>query len=234
MKFNVLTLFPNMFSGFLGESLMKRAIENNLMDIEITDIRDYSRNKHRKVDDYPYGGGKGLVMGPEPIILAHEGISKLEKSRTIFLSPGGKVLTQAKVRELREYDQLILICGHYEGIDQRAIELIVDEELSIGDYILTGGELPAMVLMDAVGRYVEGVVGSMESVLEDSLTDGLLKYPQYTNPREYRGLEVPEVLLSGHHRKIVEWRKEQSILRTRRSRPDLWRKYIRLQKKEGK
>lgn len=234
MKIDVLTLFPNMFSSFLSESLMKRAIENNHMDIEITDIRDYSTNKHRKVDDYPYGGGKGLVMSPEPIVGAYAVITKLEKSRTIFLSPGGKVLTQEKLEELSGYDQLILLCGHYEGIDQRAIELIVEEEISIGDYILTGGELPAMVLMDGVSRFIEGVVGSMESVQEDSLSDGLLKHPQYTNPRDFRGLEVPEVLLSGHHKNIETWRKVQSQERTRKCRPDLWRKHLRKKNKEGK
>lgn len=233
MRIDVLTLFPGMFDSFMGESLMKRALAKGFLSVGFTDIREYSTNKHHKVDDYPYGGGKGLVMSPEPVVAAFESIEITGCGKTIFLSPGGKVLTQEKLKELSGYDQLILICGHYEGLDQRAIDLIADEEISIGDYILTGGEVPAMVLMDGVSRYVDGVVGSMESVLEDSLTDGLLKYPQYTNPRTFRGEDVPDVLLSGHHQNIATWRKEQSHLRTRKQRPDLWRRYLRSKKKEG-
>ena len=233
MRIDVLTLFPGMFDSFMGESLMKRALAKGFLSVGFTDIREYSTNKHHKVDDYPYGGGKGLVMSPEPVVAAFESIEKTGCGKTIFLSPGGKVLTQEKLKELSGYDQLILICGHYEGLDQRAIDLIADEEISIGDYILTGGEVPAMILMDGVSRYVDGVVGSMESVLEDSLTDGLLKYPQYTNPRTFRGEDVPDVLLSGHHQNIATWRKEQSHLRTRKQRPDLWRRYLRSKKKEG-
>lgn len=233
MKIDVLTLFPEMFNSLLSESLIRKAIQRELIDIRLTDIRDFSTNKHHKVDDAPYGGGKGLVMGAEPIVSAFEAIKKETSSRTIFLSPGGKVLDQKKLVELSAYDQLILICGHYEGIDQRVIDLIVDEEISIGDYVLTGGELPAMVLIDGVSRHIDGVVGSKESVLEDSLSDGLLKHPQYTVPRVFRGLEVPEVLLSGHHENIAKWRNEKSIERTRKKRPDLWRKYSR-KKKEGK
>lgn len=234
MRIDVLTLFPEMFGSLLSESLISKAISRKLLEIGLTDIRDHTTNKHRKVDDAPYGGGKGLVIGVEPIVLAHESIEKKERTRTIFLSPGGKVLTQKKLEELSGYDQLILICGHYEGIDQRAVDLIVDEEISIGDYILTGGELPAMVLIDGVARHVDGVVGSKESVLEDSLSDGLLKYPQYTTPRVFRGVEVPEVLLSGHHGNIAGWRVEQSLERTRKYRPDLWRSYTRKKKKEEK
>ena len=232
MKIDVLTLFPEMFNSLLSESLIRKAIQRELIDIRLTDIRDFSTNKHHKVDDAPYGGGKGLVMGAEPIVSAFEAVTKETNSRTIFLSPGGKVLDQKKLVELSAYDQLILICGHYEGIDQRVIDLIVDEEISIGDYVLTGGELPAMVLIDGVSRHIDGVVGSKESVLEDSLSDGLLKHPQYTVPRVFRGLEVPEVLLSGHHENIAKWRNEKSIERTRKKRPDLWRKYSR-KKKEG-
>lgn len=232
MKIDVLTLFPEMFNSLLSESLIRKAIQRELIDIRLTDIRDFSTNKHHKVDDAPYGGGKGLVMGAEPIVSAFEAVVKETSSRTIFLSPGGKVLDQKKLVELSGYDQLILICGHYEGIDQRVIDLIVDEEISIGDYVLTGGELPAMVLIDGVSRHIDGVVGSKESVLEDSLSDGLLKHPQYTVPRVFRGLEVPEVLLSGHHENIAKWRNEKSIERTRKKRPDLWRKYSR-KKKEG-
>lgn len=233
MKIDIMTLFPEMFVSPMSESLLKKAIQKSLIEISFVDIRDFSTNKHRKVDDYPFGGGKGLVIGVEPVVLAYESIKKHPKSKTIFLSPGGKVLNQDKLKELSEYDQLILLCGHYEGVDQRAIDMIVDEEISIGDYILTGGELPAMILIDGVSRYVEGVVGSMESVLQDSLSDGLLKHPQYTMPRNFRNLEVPEVLLSGHHKNIEEWRKEQSHIRTRKNRPDLWRKYLK-KKKEVK
>lgn len=233
MRIDVMTLFPEMFESPLKESLLKKAIEKSIIDISFTNIRDFSTNKHHKVDDYPYGGGKGLVISPEPVILAFESIEKRPRTKTIFLSPGGKVLSQEKLKELSCFDQLILLCGHYEGIDQRAIDTIVDEEISIGDYILTGGELPALVLIDGVSRYVEGVVGSKESVLEDSLSDGLLKYPQYTNPRNFRNMEVPEILLSGHHKKIQEWRIEQSYKRTKINRPDLWRKYLK-NKKEVK
>ncbi|MDD2370775.1 MAG: tRNA (guanosine(37)-N1)-methyltransferase TrmD [Firmicutes bacterium] len=233
MKVDILTLFPDMFDSPLKESLLKKAIENSILEVCFTNMRDYSTNKHHKVDDYPYGGGKGLVISPEPVVLAYESIEKKPNSKTIFLSPGGKVLNQKKLKELSQFDQLILLCGHYEGIDQRAIDMIVDEEISIGDYILTGGELPALVLIDGVSRYLDGVVGSKESVLEDSLSNGLLKYPQYTNPRKFREIEVPEVLLSGHHKKIEEWRLDQSYKRTKISRPDLWHKYLK-NKKEVK
>jgi len=233
MRVDILTLFPGMFESPLKESLLKKAIDNDILNISFTNIRDYSTNKHHKVDDYPYGGGKGLVISPEPVILAYESIEKRTNTKTIFLSPGGKVLSQDKLKELSHYDQLILLCGHYEGIDQRAIEIIVDEEISIGDYILTGGELPALVLIDGVSRYLNGVVGSKESVQEDSLSNGLLKYPQYTNPRKFRNKEVPEILLNGHHKNIENWRKEQSYKRTQINRPDLWQKYL-INKKEGK
>ncbi|MCI0502037.1 MAG: tRNA (guanosine(37)-N1)-methyltransferase TrmD [Fusobacteria bacterium] len=226
MKYEVMTLFPGMFEGIIEESLIKKAIAKDIIEINLHDFRKFSKNKHNKVDDYPYGGGKGLVISPEPIIAAYNSLNLLENKKTIFLSPAGKKLTQEKVLELSQYDQLILICGHYEGIDERVIELIVDEEISIGDYILTGGEIPAMVLIDAVSRYVDGVVGSKESVLEDSLSNGLLKYPQYTMPRSFEGLEVPEVLLSGHHENIAKWRKEKSFERTKNKRPDLWEEYI--------
>ena len=226
MKYEVMTLFPGMFEGIIEESLIKKAIAKDIIEINLHDFRKFSKNKHNKVDDYPYGGGKGLVISPEPIIAAYNSLSLLENKKTIFLSPAGKKLTQETVLELSQYDQLILICGHYEGIDERVIELIVDEEISIGDYILTGGEIPAMVLIDAVSRYVDGVVGSKESVLEDSLSNRLLKYPQYTMPRSFEGLEVPEVLLSGHHENIAKWRKEKSFERTKNKRPDLWEEYI--------
>ncbi len=232
MKIDVLTLFPEMFDSPLSASLLKKAIDNYILEISFTNIRDFSTNKHHKVDDYPYGGGKGLVIKPEPVVLAYESIEKKLNSKTIFLSPGGKVLNQEKLEELSKFDHLILLCGHYEGIDQRAIDLVVDEEISIGDYILTGGEIPALVLIDGVSRYLEGVVGSKESVMEDSLSNGLLKHPQYTNPRNFRDKEVPEILLNGHHKNIKEWRKEQSYIRTRINRPDLWRKYLKKKKEE--
>lgn len=227
MKIDVLTLFPNMFSSFTEESLLKKAIDKKILEIDLIDFRTFSTNKHHKVDDYPYGGGKGLVISPEPIIEAYNSLSLKENKRTIFLSPGGEKLTQGKVKELSSYEELVLICGHYEGVDERVIDLITDEEISIGDYVLTGGELPAMVLIDAVSRYIDGVVGSKESVLKDSLSDGLLKYPQYTYPRSFAGLEVPEVLLSGHHENIEKWRKEKSIKRTKNKRPDLWAEYLK-------
>lgn len=231
MKIDILTLFPNMFTSFMSESLLKKAIDKNLLEINLVNFRDFSTNKHHKVDDKPYGGGEGLVLAPEPIVEAYNSLTFKKNKRTIFLSPGGKRLNQEKVVELSKYDQLILLCGHYEGVDERVIDLIIDEEISIGDYVLTGGELGAMVLIDSVTRYVDGVIGKKESVLEDSLTNGLLKYPQYTNPRSFLNQDVPEVLLSGHHENISRWRKEKSKERTKNKRPDLWEEYL---KKEGK
>ena len=225
MKIDVLTLFPEFFSSPLNESLLNKAINKDLLSVNRINIRDFSQNKHHKVDDYPYGGGQGMVMAVEPIILAYESIPKEKNSKTIFLSPQGQLLTQAKAKRLAAYDQLILLCGHYEGVDERAIDLIVDEEISIGDYILTGGELPALVLIDAISRHIDRVVGSKTSVEEDSLSDGLLKYPQYTMPRSFRGEEVPEILLSGHHENIENWRRDLSLKRTQNKRPDLWASY---------
>ncbi|AMP20582.1 tRNA (guanine(37)-N(1))-methyltransferase [endosymbiont 'TC1' of Trimyema compressum] len=234
MKIDVLTLFPEFFSSPLNESLLKKAIDKDLLSVNRINIREFSQNKYHKVDDYPYGGGQGMVMAVEPIVLAYESIPKEKNSKTIFLSPQGQLLTQAKAKDLAAYDQLILLCGHYEGVDERAINLIVDEEISIGDYILTGGELPALVLIDAISRHIDGVVGSKTSVEEDSLSDGLLKYPQYTMPRSFRGEEVPEILLSGHHKNIENWRRELSLRRTQNKRPDLWASYNNKLKKEGK
>ena len=234
MKIDILTLFPDFFSSPLSESLLKKAIDKNLLTVNRIDIRSFSQNKHHKVDDYPYGGGQGMVMAVEPVVLAHESIHKEGHSKTIFLSPQGQLLTQEKAKSLASFDQLILLCGHYEGVDERAIDLVVDEEISIGDYILTGGELPALVLIDAISRHIDGVVGSKASVEEDSLSDGLLKYPQYTMPRSFRGANVPEVLLSGHHKNIENWRRELSLKRTKNKRPDLWASYNRKLEKEGK
>lgn len=219
MKFNVLTLFPEMFEP-IKESIIKRAQENNLIEINLINIRDFSKNKHKKVDDYPYGGGAGMLIRPDVVYDAYQSIEDKENAKVIYLSPQGKVLTQNKVKELSKEKNLVLLCGHYEGIDQRVLEEIVDEEISIGDYVLTGGEIPAMVLIDTVSRYVEGVINT-ESVDEESFSKGLLEYPQYTRPEVFLDKKVPEVLLSGHHSNIEKWRKEQSIKNTKNKRPEL-------------
>ena len=218
MRFDVLTLFPEMFDS-LEKSIIGRARKNGIININLINIRDFSQNKHKKVDDTPYGGGNGMVMMPDVVYRAYESIKK-EKSKVIYLSPQGKKLDQKKVEELAKEEQLILLCGHYEGIDQRVLDEIVDEEISIGDYVLTGGELPAMVLIDSVSRYVEGVL-KQGSTAEESFSMGLLEYPQYTRPEIFKGNKVPEVLLSGNHQKIEEWRKQKSIEITRKKRPDL-------------
>lgn len=223
MYFDILTLFPEIFPGPLGHSITGRAMENGLLEINTVDIRDFSQDKHNRVDDTPYGGGAGMVMQPGPIARAYNSVieSRQQKSKTIFFSPQGRQLDQPKVKELAEEPGLILLCGHYEGVDERIRQEIVDEEISIGDYVLTGGELPAMVLIDAVSRMLPGVVGTRASAEEDSFYHGLLDYPHYTRPREYKGQEVPEILLSGHHARIDRWRKKQSIKRTLLRRPDL-------------
>ena len=221
MKFKVLTLFPSMFDGFLSESIIKRAIENDKIDISIHNIRDFAVNKHNQVDDTPYGGGSGMLLMCEPIFKAVDNV-KTDKSKVIMMSPDGEKLTAKKAYELSKEEDLILICGHYEGFDER-INSIVDEKISIGDYVLTGGELPAMVLMDSVSRLIDGVIKE-DSHLNDSFNDNLLDYPQYTKPREYRGMKVPDVLLSGDHKKIDEWRKEEALKKTKEVRPDLFEK----------
>lgn len=218
MKFSVLTLFPEMFSA-LDESIIGRAKENKLIDIELINIRDFSKDKHKKADDTPYGGGAGMVLMPDVVYDAYKSIND-EKARVIYLSPQGRVFNQKKVQELSKENHLILLCGHYEGIDQRVIDEIVDEEISIGDYVLTGGELPAMVLIDSISRYVEGVL-SRKSIEEESFSNGLLEYPQYTRPEIFLGKEVPEILKSGHHENINKWRKEKSLEITKVKRPDL-------------
>ena len=219
MKIDILTLFPDMFTP-LKESIIGRAVDSNKIQINIYDIRDYANNKHKRCDDYPFGGGAGMVMMPEPIALAIESIDKEHKARRIYMSPKGKTFSQSMVKTLIDYEHIILLCGHYEGIDQRVIDLYIDEEISIGDYVLTGGELPAMVVTDAISRYVEGVI-SKESLSEESFSNGLLEYPQYTRPQEFKGVKVPEVLLSGNHGEVDKWRKEQSIKITKKYRPDL-------------
>ena len=230
MKFNVLTLFPEMFSS-LDESIIGRSKEKGLIDINLINIRDFSKNKHKKVDDTPYGGGAGMVMEPTVVYDAFKSI-KDEKTKVIYLSPQGKTLNQQKVQDLAKEENITLLCGHYEGIDQRVIDTIVDEEISIGDYVLTGGELPAMVLIDSVSRYIEGVLKE-ESIKEESFTNGLLEYPQYTRPEMFLDKRVPEILLSGNHQKIDEWRRNQSIINTYIKRPDLF-KEINLSEKEQK
>ena len=223
MKFDILTLFPEMFEG-IRYSIIGKALEKELIDINIVNIRDFSKDKHKKVDDTPYGGGAGMVMKPDVVYDAYSSI-KTENAKVIYLSPKGKTLEQEKVKQLANENHIILLCGHYEGIDQRVLDEIVDEEISIGDYVLTGGEIPAMVLIDSVSRYVEGVI-TKESVEEESFSNGLLEYPQYTRPELFLDKRVPEILLSGHHENIKKWREEKSLEITRRNRPDLLKKGV--------
>ena len=218
MKFDVLTLFPDMFKS-LDESVIGKAIEKKLIEINLINIRDFSKDKHKKVDDTPYGGGAGMVMKPDVVYDAYLSV-KDEKAKVIYLTPQGNVLNQEKVKQLSKNEHLILLCGHYEGIDQRVLDEIVDEEISIGDYVLTGGELPAMVLIDSVSRYIEGVINE-ESIDEESFSTNLLEYPQYTRPEEFRGRKVPDVLISGHHENIKKWRAEKALEVTKKKRPDL-------------
>ena len=219
MKIDILTLFPEMFSA-LGESILGRAQKAGKIEINVVNIRDFTEDKHLKCDDYPFGGGAGMVMMPQPIGSAIEAVDPDHRAHRIYISPRGRVFTQKRAVELSELGDLLILCGHYEGVDQRVIDLYIDEELSVGDYVLTGGELPAMVVCDCVARYVEGVI-SGESLKDESFSAGLLEYPQYTRPAVYKGLSVPEVLLSGNHEKVEKWRREQSLEITRKNRPDL-------------
>ena len=221
MHIDVLTLFPEMFEGIFDLSIMKRAIDRKLVGIGLHNIRDYTHDKHHTADDYPYGGGAGMVLKPEPIFEAVEAIEKKDDTPIILLSPQGRLFTQDVAQELAGHSRLILICGHYEGIDERVKEHLATDEISIGDYVLSGGELAAMVVIDGVFRLVPGVLGSEASPLDDSHVGGLLEYPQYTRPPEYRGWPVPEVLLSGNHAQINSWRREQAIRRTLEQRPEL-------------
>ena len=218
MKFDVLTLFPEMFKS-LEESIIGKAKEKNLIDINLINIRDFSKDKHKKVDDTPYGGGAGMVMKADVVYDAFKSI-KQDNAKVIYLTPQGKTLNQKKVEELSKESHLILLCGHYEGIDQRVIDKIVDEEISIGDYVLTGGEIPAMVLIDSVSRYIEGVL-SKDSTKEESFSNGMLEYPQYTRPEVFNGVQVPEILKSGHHENINKWRRAESLKNTYKKRPEL-------------
>ena len=218
MRFDVLTLFPEMFEP-IKQSIIGKAEEKKLIDINLINIRDFSKDKHKKVDDTPYGGGAGMVMRADVVYDAYQSI-KDENAKVIYLSPQGKVLNQQKVEQLSKEEHLILLCGHYEGIDQRVIDKIVDEEISIGDYVLTGGEIPAMVLIDSVSRYVDGVL-SEDSISEESFSQGLLEYPQYTRPETFNNVKVPEVLLSGHHQNINKWRRCEALKNTYLKRPEL-------------
>ncbi len=221
MRIKVLTLFPAMFPPVMGESILGRAARGGLLSVEPIDIRAYTKDKHRRTDDYPFGGGAGLVMTAQPIVDAMRAACEGFNARRIYLSPRGATLTQKKAEQFACEENLILLCGHYEGVDQRAIDLVIDEEISIGDYVLTGGELPAMVLIDCVARLLPGVLGSEESNVDESFSGGLLEYPQYTRPAVFEDLAIPEVLLSGHHANIQAWRKEQAARLTKKVRPDL-------------
>ena len=222
MRFDILTLFPEMVETVLNTSITGRAAEAGYIDVRARNIRDYTDDPHRRVDDTPYGGGAGMVMQAEPIFRAVQSVDRLEKSRVIYMSPKGRVLTQAKARELTGYDQLIILCGHYEGVDQRVIDEVVDEEISIGDYVLTGGELPACVLVDCVSRMIDGVLAEEACYVDESCYNGLLEYPHYTRPPVWRGREVPELLKSGDHAAIDEWRYRASQQLTKQKRPDLF------------
>jgi tRNA (guanine37-N1)-methyltransferase len=227
-KFDVITIFPAMFSGPLNESMLARAQESGLISIQVHNLRDYASDKHQVTDDYTYGGGAGMVMKPEPIFAAVEALRCGEESpcqeKVILLTPQGRTLNHSLASQLARLDHLLLICGHYEGVDERVREHLAEEEISIGDYVLTGGELPALVLIDAVARFVGGVIGAPSGPMKDSFAEGLLEYPQYTRPAEFRGLRVPEILLSGNHEQIRLWRRRQALLRTLKQRPDLLEK----------
>ena len=225
MRIDILTIFPEMFDA-LNYSILSRAQKSKLLEIKTTNIRDFSLDNNKRCDDYSYGGGAVMIMTPQPLFDAISSV-KTEKSHVIFMSPKGKTLTQQRVEELAKMDKdLVVVCGHYEGIDERIIDLLVDEELSIGDYVLTGGELPAMVLIDAVSRYVPGVLGNDDTTEIETFSNGLLEYPQYTRPYEFKGLTVPDILLSGDHKKVDAWRLEKSLEATKERRPDLYEKYI--------
>ena len=230
MIFDIMTLFPELVNTVLGESIIGRAQKNQLIEIKCHNIRDYSEDKHRRVDDTPYGGGKGMLMAAPPIYNCYEGILKERhigdnKPYVIYMSPAGKLFDQNKAEELTKHDNIIILCGHYEGVDRRIIDEIVDEEISIGDYVLTGGEIPACIVVDAVSRLVEGVLSDPECYQNESISSGYLEYPQYTRPYEFHGVKVPDVLISGHHGNIEKWRRDRSIELTERNRPDIIDKF---------
>ncbi|HBH2089012.1 TPA: tRNA (guanosine(37)-N1)-methyltransferase TrmD, partial [Clostridioides difficile] len=227
MRFHIMTLFPEIFNSYMDESIMKRAVEKGIIEVHIYNIRDFSNNKHKKVDDYPFGGGAGMVMTPQPIYDTYKHIittHNINNPSVIYLTPKGKVYNQSMAKQMSLKEDIILLCGHYEGIDERIIDLIVTDEISIGDYVLTGGELPALIMIDSISRLIPGVLNQEESFEEESFKDNLLEYPHYTRPRDFEGLKVPEVLLSGNHKKIDEWRREESIRITKERRFDLYKK----------
>lgn len=226
MRYHVLTLFPEMVLQGLHTSIIGRAVERGVIAVEAVNIRDYADNDYGKVDDYPYGGGAGMVMQAEPVYRAYEAVAARlpKKPRVLHMTPQGRVFTQQMAAEFAREEDLVFLCGHYEGIDERVLEEIVTDNVSIGDYVLTGGELPAMVMIDAISRLMPGALNNRESAQYDSFQDGLLEYPQYSRPKEWRGRQVPEILLSGHHANVEKWRREQSLLRTRERRPDLLEK----------
>ncbi len=235
MKINILTIFPEMFET-LKMSMLGRAIDNGIIELNLIDIRNYTEDKHNRVDDTPYGGGAGMVMQVQPILDAFK--SNECSGRVLYMSPRGRMLDADMAQEMATLDEITILCGHYEGVDQRALDVLSAEEVSIGDYVLTGGELPAMVLVDTVARFIDGVLASEESVIDESIYSGLLEYPHYSKPREIQGMEVPEILLSGNHQEIDLWRWEQSLALTKERRPDLFRKYVeglgKLNKREQK
>lgn len=226
IKFDVLTLFPAMFEAVLGDSIIGRARMNGLIEMNFIDIRDFTENKHRKVDDYPYSGGGGMLMGPQPVYDAYMSVASglNYKPLTIYMSPQGRVFDQSTALVLSENEHIVLLCGHYEGVDQRVLDEIVDMELSIGDFVLTGGEIPAMTVIDAVARLIPGVLSSENSYENESHFNGLLEYPQYTRPPVWHGREIPEILISGHHANIEKWKREQSLINTYNKRPDMLEK----------
>lgn len=229
MQFDIMTLFPELVKTVLGESIIGRAQKSGALEINCHNIRDFSEDKHRRVDDTPYGGGKGMLMMAPPIYRCYEHIMELKeddaRTRVVFMSPSGSLFNQKKAEELSKYDHIVVLCGHYEGVDRRIIDEIVDEEISIGDYVLTGGEIPACILVDCVSRLVDGVLSDPECHEEESISSGYLEYPQYTRPYEFHGVKVPDVLISGHHENISKWRREQSIRLTEQRRPDILEKY---------
>lgn len=233
MKIDVLTLFPEMFTPVTESSMLGRAVEKGILDIRLTDIRDFSNDKHNKADDYPFGGGGGMVMMADPIFGALESVNA-EGKKILYMSPRGKILDREMISRLSVQEELVILCGHYEGVDQRVIDYWNMEEVSIGDYVLTGGELPAMVLIDSVARLVPDVLGNESSALDESIYSGLLEHPQYTKPREYRGMNVPEVLVSGNHKLIDLWKFREALLLTKKRRPDLFEDYIKSERSFSK
>ena len=228
MRIDILTLFPEMFAPALQTSILGRALEGNRLEVHLHNIRDYAQNKHKQVDDYPFGGGAGMLMMPQPVFDCMEAVMAKDalKAKRIYMSPRGVKLDNKLARELSKQERLIILCGHYEGVDQRALDHCIDLEVSIGDYVTTGGELPAMVMIDCMARFLPGVLGAVEGPEEESFENGLLEYPQYTRPADFRGMKVPDVLLSGHHANIVKWQREEAEKITKKNRPDLW---VRLQ-----